>query len=117
MDGGTRIRICQADEGKHEPESLSPARGFRTRQLHEGAEERRGRAIVSFLRSERSTSMEQLQKRDLLVSKAWLQAVAVVVVFGFFVLGLLAYRTYSGEAPIPGRVVDSEGRVLFTGED
>src|SRR5437867_3476412 len=61
--------------------------------------------------------MEELQKRDLLISKAWLQAVAVVVVFGFFVLGLLAYRTYSGEAPIPGRVVDSEGRVLFTGED
>jgi nitric oxide reductase subunit B len=61
--------------------------------------------------------MERLQKRDLLVSKAWLQAVTVVVLFGFFVLGLLAYRTYSGEAPIPGRVVDSEGRVLFTRED
>jgi nitric oxide reductase subunit B len=61
--------------------------------------------------------MERLQKRDLLVSKAWLQAVAVVVLFGFFVLGLLAYRTYSGEAPIPGRVVDPEARVLFASED
>ena len=61
--------------------------------------------------------MEDLQKRDLLVSKAWLQAVALVVIFGFFVLGLLAYRTYSGQAPIPGQVVDPGGRVLFTRED
>jgi ABC-type multidrug transport system fused ATPase/permease subunit len=58
-----------------------------------------------------------LQKRDLLVSKGWLQAVTVVVLFGFFVLGLLAYRTYSGAAPIPGRVVDPEARVLFTRGD
>src|SRR5690349_23143936 len=61
--------------------------------------------------------MEALQQRDLLVSKAWLQAVALVVVFGFFVLGLLAYRTYSGEAPIPARVVDPKRIVLFTGDD
>ena len=58
-----------------------------------------------------------LQKRDLLVSKGWLQAVAAVVLFGFFVLGLLAYRTYSGEAPIPGRVADPGARALFTRED
>ena len=61
--------------------------------------------------------MERMSKRDLLVSKTWLQAVALVVLFGFFVLGLLAYRTYSGEAPIPGQVVDPGGRVLFTRED
>src|SRR5262245_14993539 len=61
--------------------------------------------------------MEALPKRDLLVSRAWLQAVAVVVLFGFFVLGLLAYRTYSGQAPIPERVVDPSGRTLFTRED
>ena len=59
----------------------------------------------------------KLPKRDLLVSTTWIQAVALVVVFGFFVLGLLAYRTYSGEVPIPGRVVDPNGLVLFTGED
>jgi nitric oxide reductase subunit B len=41
-------------------------------------------------------------KRDLLVSKAWLQGVVIVVLFGFFILGFLAYRTYTGEAPIPG---------------
>lgn len=56
-------------------------------------------------------------KRDLLVSKAWLQAVAIVVLFGFFVLGLLAYRTYDGQSPIPARVVDSNNRTLFTHDD
>jgi len=37
--------------------------------------------------------------------------------FGFFVLGFLAYRTYTEEPPIPGKVVDSSGRVLFTRAD
>jgi nitric oxide reductase subunit B len=53
----------------------------------------------------------------LLVSKGWIQAVVVVVLFGFFVLGLLAYRTYTGKAPIPGKVVGPDGQVLFTGAD
>ena len=61
--------------------------------------------------------VEKFQRRELLVSKAWIQAVAVVVLFGFFVLGLLAYRTYSGEAPIPSRVVDQNKNVLFTRDD
>jgi nitric oxide reductase subunit B len=56
-------------------------------------------------------------RRELLVSKGWVQAVALVVLFGFFVLGLLAYRAYSGQPPIPERVVDPSGRVIFTGED
>src|SRR5829696_999705 len=56
-------------------------------------------------------------RRELLVSKGWVQAVALVVLFGFFVLGLLAYRAYSGQPPIPDRVVDPSGRVIFTGED
>ncbi len=60
---------------------------------------------------------QAFEKRDLLVSKGWIQAVAVVVLFGFFVMGLLAYRTYAGEAPIPARVTGPEGSVLFTGPD
>jgi nitric oxide reductase subunit B len=56
-------------------------------------------------------------RRGLLVSKGWVQIVALVVVFGFFVLGLLAYRAYSEQPPIPERVVDPEGNVVFTGED
>src|SRR5215475_5050869 len=56
-------------------------------------------------------------RRGLLVSKGWIQGVVVVVLFGFFVLGLLAYRTYTGQAPIPGKVVGPDGQVLFTGAD
>lgn len=61
--------------------------------------------------------MTPSHKRDLLVSKAWLQAIAVVMLFGFFVLGFLAYDTYTGEAPIPARVIDPGGAVLFTRGD
>lgn len=61
--------------------------------------------------------MENSQRRGLLVSKAWIQAVVVVVLFGFFVLGLLAYRTYTAEAPVPARVADPDGNVLFTHDD
>jgi hypothetical protein len=53
----------------------------------------------------------------LLVSKGWIQAVALVVLFGFLVMGLLAYRTYQAEPPIPVRVVDDRGGVAFTGDD
>ena len=56
-------------------------------------------------------------RRELLVSKGWVQAVALVLLFGFFTLGLLAYRTYSGQPPIPERVVDGRGEVVFTDED
>ena len=56
-------------------------------------------------------------RREFLISKGWLQAVALVVLFGFFVLGLLAYRTYQAQPPIPERVLDGQGNVLFTGKD
>lgn len=56
-------------------------------------------------------------RRPLLVSRAWVQATVLVILLGFFVLGLLAYRTYKAEPPIPDRVVASGGRTLFTGED
>src|SRR6476661_1872335 len=56
-------------------------------------------------------------RRGLMVSRVWLQAVGVVVLFGFLILGLLAYRTYVDEPPIPTQVVSSSGQVLFTGEE
>jgi nitric oxide reductase subunit B len=57
------------------------------------------------------------ERRALLVSKGWLQAVVLVILFGFFVLGLLAYRTYQAKPPIPDRVVDPAGAVLYTERD
>ncbi len=61
--------------------------------------------------------MAESKPRGSLVSKTWIQAVILVLLFGFFVLGFLAYRTYTGEPPIPSRVVDASGNVLFTGSD
>src|SRR6186997_3383257 len=61
--------------------------------------------------------MAQPGRRALLVSKGWVQAVALVVLFGFFVLGLLAYRTYQAKPPTPERVVAPGGEVLYTGDD
>jgi nitric oxide reductase subunit B len=61
--------------------------------------------------------VEGSARRDLLVSKGWIQAVLLVVLLGFFVLGLLAYRTYDAKPPVPDRVVGPQGRVLFSGDD
>src|SRR5512132_12188 len=61
--------------------------------------------------------MEGSQRRQLLVSKGWIQAVVLVMLCGFFILGLLAYRTYMAHPPVPQRVVDQQQRVLYTGRD
>jgi nitric oxide reductase subunit B len=60
---------------------------------------------------------QQASRREFLISKTWIQAVALVVLVGFFVLGLLAYRTYMAHPPVPVRVVDARGQTLFTGTD
>ena len=61
--------------------------------------------------------MESAGRRQLLVSKGWIQAVALVILCGFFILGLLAYRTYMAQPPVPKQVVDPQGRVVYTGND
>lgn len=58
--------------------------------------------------------MDTATKRGFLLARGWIQAVLLVTLFGFFVLGILAYNTYTGKPPIPGRVVDPGGRLLFT---
>jgi hypothetical protein len=62
-------------------------------------------------------ALERQPRRGFLISNAWIQAVVLVVLCGFFVLGLLAYRTYQAHPPVPDRVVDENGGVLFTGRD
>ena len=56
-------------------------------------------------------------RRAFLISRTWIQVVLLVVLCGFFVLGLLAYRTYVASPPVPSRVVDPSGATLFTGSD
>lgn len=52
-----------------------------------------------------------------LIGKGWAQGVALVMIFGFFVMGILAYRTYTASMPLPDKAVSQSGRVLFTGAD
>ena len=56
-------------------------------------------------------------RRKLMVGKGWVQAVALVMIFGFFVMGILAYRTYTASMPSRRRSSRANGEVLFTGED
>ncbi len=57
------------------------------------------------------------EKRELLISKGWIQAILIVGLCGFLLLGILVYRTYTDEPPIPSKVLGSNGRILFTGSD
>ncbi|KKB98335.1 nitric-oxide reductase large subunit [Mycolicibacter arupensis] len=52
-----------------------------------------------------------------LVGKGWAQGVALVMIFGFLVMGILAYRTYTASMPLPDRVVTESGQELFAGDD
>ena len=61
--------------------------------------------------------MSDPARRRLLISKAWIQAIVVVFLCGFFILGILAYRTYTDAPPVPSRVTDPAGQLLFTGAD
>src|SRR5262245_296810 len=56
-------------------------------------------------------------RRELLVSKGWVQAAILVFLFGFLVLGVLAYRTYTNQPPVPENVVSESGKPLFQGDD
>jgi len=65
----------------------------------------------------RSGQDEDGGRSGILISKGWVQGVALVLLFGFAVMGILAYRTYSDGMPQPAKVVDEQGEVVFTGED
>jgi nitric oxide reductase subunit B len=55
--------------------------------------------------------------RGRLVGKGWLQACALVMLLGFFVMGFLAYRTYTASMPLPATVVGPAGETVYTAED
>jgi nitric oxide reductase subunit B len=57
------------------------------------------------------------RKRELLISRGWIQGVALVGLCGFLLLCILAYRTYTDEPPIPSKVMGANGQLLFTRED
>ena len=61
--------------------------------------------------------MEPSGKRPVMISRGWVQAAAVVLIIGFFILGVLTYSTYHGEPPIPDLVKSTDGATLFTRSD
>lgn len=52
-----------------------------------------------------------------LIGKGWVQGVVLVMIFGFLVMGILAYRTYTASMPMPDKVVSESGGQLFTKDD
>src|SRR5215472_8113788 len=61
--------------------------------------------------------MNTIEKRPLMISRGWIQAAGIVLVVGFFIMGILTYYTYNDEPPIPEVVKNSNGTVLFTRSD
>src|SRR5215469_8896989 len=61
--------------------------------------------------------MNTIEKRPLMISRGWIQAAGVVLVVGFFIMGILTYYTYNDEPPIPEVVRQPNGTVLFTRSD
>jgi len=53
----------------------------------------------------------------MMISKGWVQGLALVMLFSFFVMGILTYRTYTASMPQPDKVIDANGQVLFTSQD
>jgi nitric oxide reductase subunit B len=51
------------------------------------------------------------------LSPWWRHAAILVMIFGFSVLGIVTAFTYKNAPPIPGRVVDASGQLLFGAED
>ncbi len=51
------------------------------------------------------------------ISKVWRHAALLVVIVGLTVLLLMGRNVYKGAPPIPEKVSDVSGKVLFTGED
>ncbi|HUM11416.1 MAG TPA: nitric-oxide reductase large subunit [Myxococcaceae bacterium] len=51
------------------------------------------------------------------LSPWWRHGVILVMIFGFSVLGVVTALTYKNAPPIPARVVDPAGKVVFTGQD
>src|ERR1700709_379544 len=53
-------------------------------------------------------------RRAMTVSPLWLQGSILTFLVGFSVLTFSAVRIYQDHAPVPGRIVDEAGNVLFT---
>ena len=51
------------------------------------------------------------------LSPWWIRSVFIVMVLGFAGLLAITELAYRNAPPIPGRVVDAHGTIVFTGDD
>jgi nitric oxide reductase subunit B len=58
-----------------------------------------------------------VREKNMIISPGWLVTAVVTFVFGFSVLGYLAYRNRTDEPPVPREVRSADGVVLYTGDD
>jgi nitric oxide reductase subunit B len=58
-----------------------------------------------------------MMRRELPISRWWMQGAILTYLVGFCILGFLAYLGYAEQPPIPARVVDAGGTPLMTHDD
>jgi nitric oxide reductase subunit B len=58
-----------------------------------------------------------VREKNMILSPGWLVTAVITFVFGFSVLGYLAYRNHTDQPPVPREVRSIESGVLFTGDD
>src|SRR5689334_7040591 len=61
--------------------------------------------------------MSTESRSTMVISPLWMQGMVLTLIVGFAILGYLAMRVYQDHAPIPGRVVSEQGKVIFTRDD
>src|SRR5271157_6012481 len=61
--------------------------------------------------------MNNGSRRPMIISRAWMQGMLLTFIIGFAILGYLALKVYEEHAPVPSRVVDETGKVIFTGDE
>jgi nitric oxide reductase subunit B len=61
--------------------------------------------------------MSELQSTPESLSPWWKNALILLLIAGFSILIFLAVRSYQDAPPVPGKVVNEAGAIVFTGED
>jgi nitric oxide reductase subunit B len=58
-----------------------------------------------------------MTRRDLPISRWWMQGAILTYIVGFSILGFLAYLGYAQQPPLPARVLDANGSLIMTRAD
>ncbi len=59
----------------------------------------------------------EIPRSHMMIGKGWVQGVALVMLVGFFIMGILTFRTYTDAMPEPAQVTSTSGEVIFDRAD